>query len=216
MLFPPPCHVAGTAAAQTITVRVFPDDAPRAYMSHLRENALSLDGRQTRLAPGGQIRGQNNLIVQPAAVPKFPRQVSAGQVRRALSRLDSHRRGSRAAGQVPASERPGPSDRAGAAAIRSAAPAALRRAARAACRPAASRHHELKARPPRADDAARLHPHLRLPDERVRLGQDRRRARRRRGLTSAASGPRTPTSSCSTPARCARRRRRRCSPTSAG
>jgi hypothetical protein len=62
--------VAGTAAAQTITVRVFPDDAPRAYMSHLRENVLSLDGRQTRLAPGGQIRGQNNLIVQPTVVPK--------------------------------------------------------------------------------------------------------------------------------------------------
>ena len=78
------------------------------------------------------------------------------------------------------------------------------------------RHHELKARPPRADDAARLHPHVRLPDERVRLGQDGRRARRRRRLRALPTGPRTPTSSCSTPARCARRRRSGCSTISAG
>jgi hypothetical protein len=61
---------AGAAAAQTITVRALPDDAPRAYLTHVRENVLSLDGRQTRLAPGGQIRGQNNLLVLPAAVPR--------------------------------------------------------------------------------------------------------------------------------------------------
>ena len=60
---------AGTVAAQTIT-RALPDDAPRAYMSHVRENLLSIDGRETRLAPGGQIRGQNNLLVLPAAVPR--------------------------------------------------------------------------------------------------------------------------------------------------
>ena len=60
---------AGTVAAQTLT-RALPDDAPRAYMSHVRENLLSIDGQETRLAPGGQIRGQNNLLVLPAAVPK--------------------------------------------------------------------------------------------------------------------------------------------------
>jgi len=61
---------AGTVAAQTITLRTLPDDAPLAYMSHVRENVLSLDGRETKLAPGGQIRGENNLLVLPAAVPK--------------------------------------------------------------------------------------------------------------------------------------------------
>lgn len=61
---------AGTAAAQTITVRTLPDEAKRAYMSHVRENVLSLDGVQTKLAPGGQIRGQNNLLVLPVNVPR--------------------------------------------------------------------------------------------------------------------------------------------------
>jgi hypothetical protein len=62
--------VAGTAAAQTIMVRTLPEDARRAYLSHVRENVLSLDGVQTRLAPGGQIRGQNNLLVLPTNVPR--------------------------------------------------------------------------------------------------------------------------------------------------
>src|SRR5262245_34335450 len=62
--------LAGTVPAQTITVRVLPDDARRAYMSHVRENLLSLDGQPTKLAPGGQIRGQNNLLVLPAGVPR--------------------------------------------------------------------------------------------------------------------------------------------------
>ena len=65
-----------------------------------------------------------------------------------------------------------------------------------------------------ADGRKSLHQDLRLPDERVRLGA--------RWPTCCApptawnrrtTRPR-PTSSCSTPARCARRRRRRCSPTS--
>jgi hypothetical protein len=62
--------VTGTTVAQTVAVRALPDEAPRAYMSHVRENVLSLDGHQTKLAPGGQIRGQNNLLVLPAVVPK--------------------------------------------------------------------------------------------------------------------------------------------------
>jgi hypothetical protein len=62
--------VAGTVVAQTITVRTLPEDAKRAYLSHVRENVLSLDGVQTRLAPGGQIRGQNNLLVLPTNVPR--------------------------------------------------------------------------------------------------------------------------------------------------
>ena len=62
--------VAGTVAAQTVTVRTLPEDAKRANLSHVRDNVLSLDGRETRLAPGGQIRGRNNLLVLPTAVPR--------------------------------------------------------------------------------------------------------------------------------------------------
>jgi hypothetical protein len=61
---------AGTGLAQTMTVRTLPEEAKRAYLSHVRENLVSLDGVQTRLAPGGQIRGQNNLLIVPAAIPR--------------------------------------------------------------------------------------------------------------------------------------------------
>jgi len=60
---------ASLAVAQTVVIRTLPDNAKRGYLSHVQENVLSLDGQQVRLAPGGQIRGQNNLIVMPAALP---------------------------------------------------------------------------------------------------------------------------------------------------
>jgi hypothetical protein len=62
--------LSGTLAAQTVTVRTLPEDAKRANLSHVRDNVLSLDGRETRLAPGGQIRGRDNLLVLPTAVPR--------------------------------------------------------------------------------------------------------------------------------------------------
>ena len=175
---------AGTAAAQTITVRTLPDEAKRAYMSHVRENVLSLDGVQTKLAPGGQIRGQNNLLVLPVNVPRESlvkyQLDKAGELYRAwiltaeeaarpdlarrhlhqdgpghehatgsvLGRGDrrwrDHRRGGGAAGQVPAGERPGPTDRAGVAAVPAARAAALRREA-ACARGAAGRDEQLSA-----------------------------------------------------------------------
>ncbi len=61
---------AGSAAAQAPSLRTLPDDAKRGVLSHLRENLVSLDGVQTLLAPGAQIRGRNNLLVLPAALPK--------------------------------------------------------------------------------------------------------------------------------------------------
>ena len=63
------CIVVGVVAAQTAVFRTLPPDAKAGYLSHVRENILSLDGRQIRLAPGGQIRGANNLIIQPTVVP---------------------------------------------------------------------------------------------------------------------------------------------------
>jgi hypothetical protein len=62
--------LAGAATAQPTTLRTLPEDAPRGYLTHVRENLVRLDGRQLKLAPGAQIRGANNLIVQPAALPK--------------------------------------------------------------------------------------------------------------------------------------------------
>jgi hypothetical protein len=62
--------LSGTLAAQTISVRTLPEDAKRAKLSHIRENVMSLDGRETKLAPGGQIRGRNNLLVLPTGVPR--------------------------------------------------------------------------------------------------------------------------------------------------
>jgi hypothetical protein len=62
--------LSGTLAAQTVTVRTIPDNAKRANLSHVRENVMSLDGRETTLAPGGQIRGANNLLVLPVGVPR--------------------------------------------------------------------------------------------------------------------------------------------------
>ena len=64
------CIVAGTIAAQTTVFRTLPPDAKAGYLSHVRENILSLDGRQIRLAPGGQIRGANNLIMLPTVLPR--------------------------------------------------------------------------------------------------------------------------------------------------
>jgi hypothetical protein len=55
--------------AQTTVLRDVPRDAPRGYLTHLHENILSLDGKPIRLAPGGLIRGTNNLIVLPTALP---------------------------------------------------------------------------------------------------------------------------------------------------
>jgi hypothetical protein len=62
--------LSGTTAAQTFTVRTLPEDAKRAILSHVREDVMSLDGRATKLAPGGQIRGRNNLLVLPTGVPR--------------------------------------------------------------------------------------------------------------------------------------------------
>lgn len=62
--------LSGTLAAQTVSVRTLPEDAKRANLSHVRENVMSLDGRETKLAPGGQIRGRDNLLVLPAGVPR--------------------------------------------------------------------------------------------------------------------------------------------------
>src|SRR5207344_911975 len=62
--------VAGSVAAQGVSLRTLPENVKRGTLSHVRENLMTLDGVETTLAPGAQIRGQNNLLVLPAALPK--------------------------------------------------------------------------------------------------------------------------------------------------
>lgn len=54
------------------TLRTLPD-APRGTLSFVTGTVLSLNGKQVKLAPGGQIRGANNLIITPGSVPRNAR-----------------------------------------------------------------------------------------------------------------------------------------------
>ena len=56
----------GTAWAQ---LRSIPEDAKRGRIRHVQEMIVELDGRQVRLSPGAQIRGAENRILVPAALP---------------------------------------------------------------------------------------------------------------------------------------------------
>lgn len=60
---------ACVAQAQS-PLRTLPKDAAAGYLTHVTEMTFSLDGQRVRLAPGGIIRGSNNMIVTPAMVPR--------------------------------------------------------------------------------------------------------------------------------------------------
>jgi hypothetical protein len=62
--------LAWTAQAQQSPLRNLPKDAPAGYLTHLTEMTFSLDGQRVRLAPGGIIRGANNMILTPGMVPR--------------------------------------------------------------------------------------------------------------------------------------------------
>ena len=49
--------------------RTIPAEAKRATMSHVQGMTVEIDGKQTQLAAGAQIRDGRNLIVVPTAVP---------------------------------------------------------------------------------------------------------------------------------------------------
>jgi hypothetical protein len=51
-------------------VRTLPEDAPRGYLTFVQGNVVALDSKEIRLAPGAQIRGANNLLVLPTALPR--------------------------------------------------------------------------------------------------------------------------------------------------
>jgi hypothetical protein len=59
---------AALAPAQA-QLRAIPDDAKRGQMRFVQEMIVELDGAQTRLSPGAQIRNTDNRILLPSAVP---------------------------------------------------------------------------------------------------------------------------------------------------
>ncbi len=60
--------MAITALGQS-SLRTLPEDARRGYLSFVQGNVVTLDSKETRLAPGAQIRGANNLLVLPTHLP---------------------------------------------------------------------------------------------------------------------------------------------------
>lgn len=61
---------AGAASAQQPSLRDIPKDTKAGYLSHLAENVFTLDGKRIQLAPGGTIRGVNNLVITPNMLPR--------------------------------------------------------------------------------------------------------------------------------------------------
>jgi hypothetical protein len=61
--------LAATTALGQAIVRTLPEDARRGTLSFVQGTVVSLDGKETRLAPGAQIRGANNLLVLPTQLP---------------------------------------------------------------------------------------------------------------------------------------------------
>ena len=60
------CLIAGSAHAQA---RNIPEQAKGGAITHLQDMIVSIDGVNVRLAPGVQIRDQENRLVVPTAVP---------------------------------------------------------------------------------------------------------------------------------------------------
>lgn len=56
--------------AQQGSLREIPKDAKPGVLTHVAENIFTLDGNRVRLAPGGTIRGANNLIMTPNMLPR--------------------------------------------------------------------------------------------------------------------------------------------------
>jgi len=60
------CLSVALAHAQ---VRTIPGEAKRGKIRHVQETIVSIDGVEQRLAPGAQIRDEENRIIVPTAVP---------------------------------------------------------------------------------------------------------------------------------------------------
>lgn len=56
-------------SAATAQTRAIPDFAQRGYVSHVSGAQVMVEGQPMLLSPGALIRAQNNLLIQPAAMP---------------------------------------------------------------------------------------------------------------------------------------------------
>lgn len=59
-----------TAHAQQNPLRTLPKDAKTGSLTHVVENVFTLNGTRVLLAPGGIVRGTNNMILTPVMVPR--------------------------------------------------------------------------------------------------------------------------------------------------
>ena len=62
--------VLAGAAIAFAQLRSIPDDARRGQIRHVREMIVEIDGTETRLSPGAQIRSPDNRILLPSALPQ--------------------------------------------------------------------------------------------------------------------------------------------------
>ena len=62
--------LAAAGASAQVALRTLPEDARRGSLSFVQGNVVSLDDKEVKLTPGAQIRGANNLLVLPMALPR--------------------------------------------------------------------------------------------------------------------------------------------------
>jgi hypothetical protein len=63
-----PVLLAVPALAQTRPTPI-PEDSKRGYVRHIDEMVVAVNDKAMQLAPGAQIRNQQNLIIVPTAIP---------------------------------------------------------------------------------------------------------------------------------------------------
>jgi len=64
-----PMLLAVPVLAQTRATPI-PEDSRRGYFRHIDEMAVAVNNKAMQLAPGAQIRDQQNLIIVPSAIPR--------------------------------------------------------------------------------------------------------------------------------------------------
>ena len=60
--------VLGLAQGSVAQMRQIPTNTERGWLQHVQETMISIDGKALRMAPGGVIRNQQNMIVVPASL----------------------------------------------------------------------------------------------------------------------------------------------------
>ena len=63
-----PVLLAVPVLAQTRPTPI-PEDSKRGYVRHIDEMVVAVNDKAMQLAPGAQIRNQQNLIIVPTAIP---------------------------------------------------------------------------------------------------------------------------------------------------